>query len=69
MIVPLSDLENALNEIQTNSGLIKVFVSPEAKERVILYTASLTGDLDYYEKNACNVPFVRHHDKGADRNP
>jgi len=33
LIVPLSELESALKEIQTNNKLIKVFVSPEAKER------------------------------------
>lgn len=37
MIVPLEELEEALNEIRTNHKLIKVLVSPEAKERTILY--------------------------------
>ena len=36
MIVPLSELESALNELQTNNKLIKVFVSPEIKERIVL---------------------------------
>jgi len=33
MVVPLSELEDALKEIQTNSKLMKVLVSPEATER------------------------------------
>ena len=36
MIVPLSELEDALKELQTNKELIKVFVSPEIKERIVL---------------------------------
>lgn len=36
MIVPLEELEDALNEIRKNPGLIKVLVSPEIKERIIL---------------------------------
>jgi len=36
MIVPLSELEDALNELQTNNKLVKVFVSPEATERKML---------------------------------
>lgn len=37
MIVPLEELEDALHEIRKNNKLIKVLVSPEAKERTILY--------------------------------
>ena len=37
MIVPLEELEDALKEIRTNRKLIKVLVSPMAKERTILY--------------------------------
>lgn len=37
MVVPLEELESALKEIRTNSKLVKVFVSPEIKERKILY--------------------------------
>ena len=37
MIVPLEELEDAVNEIRKNPKLVKVLVSPEAKERVILY--------------------------------
>lgn len=37
MIVPLEELEQALNEIRENPKLIKVLVSPEVKERVVLY--------------------------------
>jgi threonine dehydrogenase-like Zn-dependent dehydrogenase len=33
MVVPLEELEQALNEIQTNLDLMKVFVSPEATKR------------------------------------
>jgi len=36
MVVPLSELEDALNELQTNNKLVKVFVSPEATERKML---------------------------------
>jgi hypothetical protein len=36
MVVPLSELEDALNELQTNNKLVKVFVSPDAKERKML---------------------------------
>lgn len=36
MIVPLSELESALNELQTNKELFKVFVSPEAEKRIML---------------------------------
>jgi threonine dehydrogenase-like Zn-dependent dehydrogenase len=36
MIVPLSELEVALNELQQNKDLVKVLVSPEIKERIIL---------------------------------
>jgi len=36
MIVPLCELESALNELQGSKTLIKVFVSPEAKERIML---------------------------------
>lgn len=43
MIVPLEELEEALKEIRTNQKLIKVLVSPEAKERVILYTENGYG--------------------------
>jgi len=35
MVVPLSELESALKEIQTNTKLMKVFISPEATERTI----------------------------------
>ena len=35
MIVPLSELEDALNELRTNNKLVKVFVSPEATERTV----------------------------------
>lgn len=37
MIVPLEELEETLHEIRTNRRLIKVLVSPEVKERKILY--------------------------------
>lgn len=37
MIVPLEELEEALKEIQENKQLVKVLVSPEIKERIILY--------------------------------
>lgn len=37
MIVPLEELEEAVNEIQQNKKLIKVLVSPQVKERKILY--------------------------------
>ena len=37
MIVPLEELETAVNEIRKNPKLVKVLVSPEIKERVILY--------------------------------
>ena len=37
MVVPLEDLENALKELRTNPNLIKVFVSPEIKERKLLH--------------------------------
>jgi len=33
LVVPLSELEDALNEIQTNKSLMKVLVSPEVTER------------------------------------
>jgi threonine dehydrogenase-like Zn-dependent dehydrogenase len=36
MIVPLYELEIALNELQQNKDLVKVLVSPEIKERIIL---------------------------------
>ncbi|SHO43013.1 zinc-dependent alcohol dehydrogenase [Anaerocolumna xylanovorans] len=36
MIVPLEELESALKEIQENKKLVKVLVSPEIKERIIL---------------------------------
>lgn len=36
MIVPLNELEIALNELQQNKDLVKVLVSPEATERKIL---------------------------------
>ena len=35
MVVPLSQLEDALNEIKTNPKLMKVFVSPEVGERKV----------------------------------
>lgn len=37
MIIPLEELEDGLKELQTNPKLIKVLVSPEIKERIILY--------------------------------
>ena len=37
MIVPLEELEVALNEIRKNPKLIKVLVSPQVTERTILY--------------------------------
>ena len=37
MIVPLEELEETLHEIKKNPKLIKVLVSPEAKERTVLY--------------------------------
>jgi threonine dehydrogenase-like Zn-dependent dehydrogenase len=37
MIVPLEELEIALKELRTNPKLVKVLVSPEIKERIILY--------------------------------
>jgi threonine dehydrogenase-like Zn-dependent dehydrogenase len=36
MIVPLNELEIALNELQQNKDLVKVLVSPEIHERIIL---------------------------------
>jgi threonine dehydrogenase-like Zn-dependent dehydrogenase len=36
MTVPLEELEQALNEIQTNLDLMKVFVSPEAAKREVM---------------------------------
>ena len=36
MIVPLSELESALHELRTNKKLVKVLVSPEATEKVML---------------------------------
>lgn len=36
LVVPLEELENALLELRTNPRLIKVFVSPEIKERIQL---------------------------------
>ena len=37
MIVPLEELEQALNEIRQNQKLVKVLVSPSIKERIVLY--------------------------------
>jgi len=37
MIVPLSELEMALKELRENPKLVKVIVSPEITERIILY--------------------------------
>lgn len=37
MIVPLEELEQALCEIRQNPKLVKVLVSPSAKERTVLY--------------------------------
>lgn len=37
MIVPLEELEQALNEIRKNQKLVKVLVSPSIKERIVLY--------------------------------
>jgi threonine dehydrogenase-like Zn-dependent dehydrogenase len=36
MIVPLKELETALHELRQNKNLVKVLVSPEATERIIL---------------------------------
>lgn len=36
MIVPLRELEQSLNELQQNKDLVKVLVSPEISERIIL---------------------------------
>jgi threonine dehydrogenase-like Zn-dependent dehydrogenase len=36
MVVPLEELESALNELRTNPDLIKVFVSPDASKREVL---------------------------------
>ncbi|HEY5587012.1 MAG TPA: alcohol dehydrogenase catalytic domain-containing protein [Ruminiclostridium sp.] len=36
MVVPLEELESAMHELRTNRDLIKVFVSPEISERIIL---------------------------------
>jgi len=36
MIVPLSELEDALHELRTNDKLVKVLVSPEVKEKIVL---------------------------------
>jgi threonine dehydrogenase-like Zn-dependent dehydrogenase len=36
MIVPLRELELALNELHQNKDLVKVLVSPEITERIIL---------------------------------
>lgn len=36
MIVPLHELEMALHELQQNKDLVKVLVSPEVEERIIL---------------------------------
>lgn len=36
MIVPLEELESALNELRENKGLTKVFVSPDISQRQIL---------------------------------
>ncbi len=36
MVVPLEELEWALQELRTNKDLIKVFVSPEARKRELL---------------------------------
>ena len=35
MVVPLEELESALNELKQNPDLIKVFVSPEIRERIV----------------------------------
>ena len=37
MIVPLEELEKALYELRENPKLVKVLVSPEIKERIVLY--------------------------------
>ena len=37
MIVPLEETEDAIKELRTNPKLIKVLVSPEIKERILLY--------------------------------
>lgn len=36
MVVPLEELEDALKELQENKKLVKVLVSPEIKERIVL---------------------------------
>lgn len=36
MVVPLEELEDALHELRTNKQLVKVLVSPEITERIIL---------------------------------
>jgi threonine dehydrogenase-like Zn-dependent dehydrogenase len=36
MIVPLNELEIALKELQSNKDLVKVLVSPEITERIVL---------------------------------
>jgi len=36
MIVPLSELEDALHELRTNDKLVKVLVGPEVKEKIVL---------------------------------
>lgn len=36
MIVPLRELEQSLNELQQNKDLVKVLVSPEINERIVL---------------------------------
>ena len=35
MVVPLSELEDTLNELRTNNKLVKVLVSPEVTERIV----------------------------------
>lgn len=35
-VVPLEELEDAIHELKTNKNLIKIFVSPEITERVVI---------------------------------
>jgi L-iditol 2-dehydrogenase len=35
-VVPLEELEDALHELKTNKELIKIMVSPEISERIII---------------------------------
>jgi len=35
-VIPLEDLEKAIHELKTDKDIIKIFVSPEVKERIYL---------------------------------